>query len=338
MVIDTAYLKAIQGLSGCSSVKESKVLQTRDRFARDFNSSINVVFDATRNEQKQDFIIARNQKKWTITPRPGESVTVGDIIEYNNIRWLVTERNPLDEIYKSAIIERCNKVIRWQNPVTYEIVERWCLCTKPTANIDEGKVLSTSSREFQVKLPFDEETSLIDLGKRFMLEKINGKPRTYSVTCVDSLTSRFEGAEKDEGLLIWNITQDEAGRENDNLVFEVCDYADPPQTIIPSPPPISGLKITIDGSPVIKVGGHPAKYQAHFYQPDGVTEDFSITANWDGRLPDGHEMYYTVQTNGNSIYISAHETEEVIGDVLTVAVVDSNRKYEMQTYKIQVVI
>ena len=57
--MDDLYLRAIQGTIGCKTTKDAKVAATRARFAKDFDSSINVVYDALRNDTQQDLIIYR---------------------------------------------------------------------------------------------------------------------------------------------------------------------------------------------------------------------------------------------------------------------------------------
>ena len=167
---------------------------------------------------------AMNQKTFIMCP--GEDISIGDIVVWKDLHWLVIERDFDDEITVKGKIVQCNRQIKWQNSKTKQIIERWCLITKPyTSNVTNGTQISVSNREYKVQLPYDEETKLIDLDKRFMLESIDGKPRTYSCTSVDQQTNVYQ--DLDNGFIIWNLSQDDAGQPGDNLELMICNYEEP---------------------------------------------------------------------------------------------------------------
>lgn len=94
------------------------------------------------------------------------------------------------------------------------------------SNLDETQILTISSREFKIQVAYDEETSLIDLDKRFMLEVIAGQPRTYKVTSVDAITERFHQSGEIRGFLVLNVQQDLYNPKTDNVDLMICDYID----------------------------------------------------------------------------------------------------------------
>lgn len=162
-----------------------------------------------------------NEKTFVLMP--GDTIKIGDIVVWENLHWLVVELDFDNTIAYKGRITQCNRQIRWQNPVTKDIIERWCLMTKPyTSNVTNGTQISVSNREYKVQIPYDDETKLVDLDKRFMLELINGKPRTYSCTSVDQQTNVYQDLEN--GFIVWNLSQDEACHQNDNVDLMVCDY------------------------------------------------------------------------------------------------------------------
>lgn len=162
-----------------------------------------------------------NEKTFVLMP--GDTIKIGDIVVWENLHWLVVELDFDNTIAYKGRITQCNRQIRWQNAVTKDIIERWCLMTKPyTSNVTNGTQISVSNREYKVQIPYDDETKLVDLDKRFMLELINGKPRTYSCTSVDQQTNVYQDLEN--GFIVWNLSQDEACHPNDNVDLMVCDY------------------------------------------------------------------------------------------------------------------
>ena len=164
---------------------------------------------------------ALNEKTFVLMP--GDTIKIGDIVVWENLHWLVVELDFDNTIAYKGRIAQCNRQIRWQNPATKDIIERWCLMTKPyTSNVTNGTQVSVSNREYKVQIPYDDETKLVDLDKRFMLELINGRPRTYNCTSVDQQTNVYQDLEN--GFIVWNLSQDEACHPNDNVDLMVCDY------------------------------------------------------------------------------------------------------------------
>ena len=141
--MDDLYFRAIQGTIGCKTKKDAKVAATRARFANEFDSSINVVYDALRNDVQQDLIITptKEQNKFTVFARPGDELKIGDILYWNKLHWLMTDIAFDDDIYTTGTMVRCNRQIAWMNE-RGQIIKRWCLTTKPyTANVETGQVV-----------------------------------------------------------------------------------------------------------------------------------------------------------------------------------------------------
>lgn len=269
-----------------------------------------------------------SEKKFLLLP--GDSIDIGTIVVWNEMHWLVTQIDFDDELQRGGRIVQCNRIIKWQNVKTLEIISRWCLCTKPyTSNIEDGNVLSTSNREYKIQLPFDSETRLIDLDKRFLLEEIGGVPRAYKMTSVDTLTNRYEDI--DGGFLIWNLTQDTYDVHKDNAELMIADYIDlgAPPAPPPGPDPTL-LKCEILGRSDIKIGGSPRKYTARFYAADGVTEiaDGSVTAQWDFVIDPANAGFFKCTPNGNSISISVAENGAVVGLTGVLRLTDTTGAYQ----------
>lgn len=288
------YFRAIHGSKGLTHAKDANVAAFQRQFAYEFDTSINVVHDATRNDVRQDFIITPTEEGCNLCARPGETFNIGDIIFYNTLHWLVTDINFHDELTRSGKMVRCNRQIRWQNQHTGEIIERWCLVTKPyTSNIDEGVSIATSNREFKIQIPYDEETIQVDLDRRFLLETINGKTKAYNVTSVDAQTNRYQDI--DGGFLIWNLSQGEFNPHTDNSELMIADYF---EVKVEPEPEAHLLPCRINGRDTIREDVY-RRYTAVFYDAQGeitnvdaihwsVSNDAVVTAL------DGQDLLITV--------------------------------------------
>lgn len=222
--MDSLYFRAIQGTIGCKTKKDAKVAATRARFANEFDSSINVVYDALRNDVQQDLIITptKEQNKFTVFARPGDELKIGDILYWNKLHWLMTDIAFDDDIYTTGTMVRCNRQIAWMNE-RGQIIKRWCLTTKPyTANVETGQVVSVLKGKYDVKLPYDQDTIDVPIGKRFMLDIVGGKPMCYKLDFADVNTNKY--SDIDGGFIEWNLTSDQFNKDTDNVANMICDF------------------------------------------------------------------------------------------------------------------
>ncbi|OUN23653.1 hypothetical protein B5G34_00730 [Flavonifractor sp. An82] len=249
---------------------------------------------------------ALNEKTFVLMP--GDTIKIGDIVVWENLHWLVVELDFDNTIAYKGRIAQCNRQIRWQNPATKDIIERWCLMTKPyTSNVTNGTQISVSNREYKVQIPYDDETKLVDLDKRFMLELINGKPRTYSCTSVDQQTNVYQDLEN--GFIVWNLSQDEACHPNDNIDLMVCDYVQSNEG--QENPNI----YTISGMDILRAGLGTFLYTL----TPSVEGQNNIAWNYSVQT-DKHEFVHMEQNADNSVLLSAES--QAIGAIIELYVTD----------------
>lgn len=248
---------------------------------------------------------ALNEKTFVLMP--GDTIKIGDIVVWENLHWLVVELDFDNTIAYKGRIAQCNRQIRWQNPVTKDIIERWCLMTKPyTSNVTNGTQVSVSNREYKVQIPYDDETKLVDLDKRFMLEIIDGKPRTYSCTSVDQQTNVYQDLEN--GFIVWNLSQDEAGRPGDNAELMICDYVEPEENLP------SSVKASITGMDVLRAGLGEFEYTLD-------SESDVDVVSWHISVQDEMREYIHMSESGiHSVYLSA--AVQAIGALIEIYVTD----------------
>lgn len=227
-----------------------------------------------------------NQK--IIRSMPGDDFEIGKIMLWSKSHWLITERDADDEITVRGKIELCNRSIQWQNDKTKETITRWAVVDKPYfSNLNENNLMTLSSREFQIKIPYDSESSLIDIGKRLMLEEINGNPKTYRVTCVDAMTERYDRNNEQTGFLTLNLEQDQYDPSTDNKDEMICDY-EQSHEIAPG-----SIKIDFAGDPVIRLCGRGKVFSAK------ISEKTDLNCMWEISSSDD-SVYGKVYFDGES--------------------------------------
>ena len=154
--------------------------------------------------------------------------------------------------------------------------------------------ISVSNREYKIQIPYDSETQLLDLDRRFLLEKIDGQPKAYICTSVDVNTDRYEDGMN--GFITLNLTENHYNAEKDNAELMIADYLPPvatePQSISWDP----DMKTITQGCATvfrISLGG-----------------DTIVTPTWTVELPTGLESLFTVKTGADGTVIITPEVSK----------------------------
>jgi hypothetical protein len=211
---------------------------------------------------------------------------LGDIIFYDGSYWLVIENYNRHDIERAGLIEQCNYNLKWQNPHTLELHNRWCSVRDPYAmGIDEGlKVVVTGNAKYTIKMPHDEETSVFHLDTRFLIDIANNQPVPYQIIKFDATTTR--DAARDEGFLKLTLREDELRPGVDNYELMIADYKEPNPTSV-----IGTVDIEFNGNPEIKAGGSYKTFTSVF---TGTTNP---VPQWTLELPPSLQAMIETQTD-----------------------------------------
>ena len=269
----------------------------------------------------------------TIQALPGQTFSIGSIVLWNGSHWLITEKDLEYDITLRGKIEQCNRQVVWQNQDTLQIHSRWCTVSKPYfSDLSEEKMYSESKREYKIQLPYDEETSLLDVGKRFVLETINGKPRTYRVTCVDTMTERYDIDGDTKGFLIVNLEQDQYNEATDNAELGICDYI---AASNPTSKPSDSV-ITYTGVAEVKIGGSPKKFSV-LYRDQNGNEVPAAEPVWSFLISPGLSQYVTLVQNLPSITIQAANNSLLMGAMGRIEARDPSGVHSIATLDVKFV-
>ncbi len=262
-------------------------------------------------------IISRDEpNEKTIRMMPGRSFRVGQIVTWKTTHWLITQKDEDDEISMRGKIEQCNRQLKWQNNETGEIITRWCTAEKPYySNLFSDSTLTLSTREFKIQLPYDSETSKIGLDKRFMLDEIDGEPKTYRVTSVDAITERFDRDGESSGFLVLNVKQDLYNPKTDNKELGICNYFDASDSITEQSTGVNRCSIVYTGKPSIRYGGSAKRLQ---FLRDGVLLSDSTSLSWSTDLG-AESNKFEITTESSEFRIRALDFSELEGLIFTVA-------------------
>ena len=231
------------------------------------------------------------------TAAPDVVIGHGDYIVWDNVYWLVTERDYDDEIYIRGKMTQCNYYLKWQNDIG-EIIGRWCVINQVTRynnGVFEGKVVDNIESTLSIMIVSDSETEKLKREKRFLADTYSEEPYAYKITQRDVLSNRYGSS----GLITWAVSQDVYNPEVDNRELMIANYRNTPVTSTISGP--SGIRI-----------GQRAIYTTN------------IPANWN--LTSGDPSFLTV--DGDTAVLSIPADRTLIGTVLKMS--DGNTELEIK--------
>lgn len=268
--------------------------------------------DTTIDDIEQNLMVVRSgeiESKY-IYSMPNETFNVGSVVYWNQSHWLITQKDNDDDIITRGVMELCNREICWQDTDDKQIYKLWATIKKPYYNnLKDSSKITVSNREFKIQMPYTEESSKINIGKRFMLEKINNEPKTYQVTSVDSITDRYDRNGEITGFININMQQDLYNPQVDNAELMICDYIQPDTEKVVEA--VGEATIEYKGKPIVKVGGS--------------TKWFTGLGN--GQWSIDCDFEPIIQYQDNRIGIKIPEDYQLVGKIINLVYqIDENNK------------
>ena len=260
---------------------------------------------------------------------PNEIVKFGDYVEWEGMHFLVTNTYLDDDITLRAVITRCNRIFRWQDPVTLQINERWGVMYRPYNSSSFGdEKLQVSDREFKVYVAYDEDTAKVDLGTRFILEHIGNSYKVYEITCVDIDSRVYE--DDNGGYIIWNIEQAQYNPEIDNIETMISNYQKPyqKQTLTDT----VSVKITHLGDETVKIGGSYKRFSYEFITTEKPSKEI---VKWELKYDDPEHIDYVLENN--DIKIKALAGAKVNSEITLILTINDIQYAQLQIKVVNII-
>jgi hypothetical protein len=236
--LDT-FKKRMSATSGSNMrdeiIKNSKQL-LQSTFLDDASANPYITFWNTENKlicrifgrkKSADLIIA------TVQTYIDSTLTVGDILYDSNDKeyWMCTNLFNVDDVHKQGELTLCNFTLLFQSP-TGTILSYPCIDdVNSSVGIDANNTITTLNGIHRIKLPFDDNTKLINTDRRFFIDDLSVEiPQVFAV----SKPNRTEFKFGDKGLIELTMKQDAYNSQTDRKDLGVCNYFEP--TVTPTPP------------------------------------------------------------------------------------------------------
>lgn len=252
---------------------------------------------------------SKNTTKKQINSLPNETFSCGDYVKYKNATYLIIDVDVDDEVYTTGRIELCNWILKFQSP-TGTILSYPCIDDSSfMAGLDEGKTITTLNGVHRIKLPFDDNTKLIGVGRRFFLDKSG--TTTYEVTNVNNTTYNYG----DKGLIELTLKQDSAYNPLTDK-NGVCNYFEP--TTDPKPP-VEGYSVTVSTTGDLIAGSSIFRTFTPILKDNtGTVVEFTSIPTWTFDYGGMSPTDFTITYDGNLCKIKVVENYDYVGKTLRV--------------------
>ena len=227
MIKNTNFIQANNVLFGSSLGKNGAIDSYLDFINEGFELSLSY-YQITKNEDytttfdawiidEKSYDADISKKK--ILMKPNQDLSQGEIINWENKKWLCTKIDQQNTYYNDGLIEFCNYELKWVN-LDGKIQSAWGVLEAKklfTEGVQEQKYIITGNVEHRITLSRNNETLKIRRDDRFLISNNINNPIGYKVTKVDD-SFKY-------GLVILNLQ--EQGAEvspNDNAELMIADY------------------------------------------------------------------------------------------------------------------
>ena len=331
--MDINYFRAIQNGIGVNSSAEAKVRDAKEQLKRELTSSVNYVYNSTRNGALQPMVITSSDVmyKCDIEALPDDELYPGDLVEAIGEKWVVSATKRTNPFQILGIGWLCNYEFRFQNGAS-EIKTCWGVMDSGVYSTTKtgDATVQTTDKQFKIYLPLNDDTKYLYVDKRLAIgTKYNEHGEeildVYQITGRNVVARSYgQGAH----LLILEIRSAEYSASTDSMEYMVCDYVTP---ATPTPVPTDVPYCTVMGRNKI-YAGTSRTYQATFYNAAGV-EVPGVEAVW--QLSPISDVSYV--TDGNTLTVTVSDVDSVVGATIPISAADAGGVYTAGTLSVEVV-
>lgn len=194
-------------------------------------------------EQSLAIISSDNLNQKTLCSMPGEEITSGSLVHWNDNYWIVTETDADNEVYTKAIMLQCNHKLRWI-AADGNIIERWCIVSDGTKYLTGETIssynengMSLGDTRISVSLARDKYTVQLNREFRFLIDdEDSNSVLAYRLTKPFKIGGVFNG----NGVMSFVMTEVNT-EDDDNFELRIADYykhfpREDGSMVIPVPP------------------------------------------------------------------------------------------------------
>lgn len=329
--MDINYFMKIQNAYGTKNRHEKELAKINNEMSKHFGDTFDTV-DVLLNGTPTQLMIIKdtdnNTFKKKIKSVHGDKFNLGDYVEWNNQKWLVTLIDVDERTWNRGYMYLCTVPLRWQDS-DGKIIERYAYAedfTKYSNGVTGNNTITIGDNQYGLTLPIDSETKKLKRDMRFPLDFDDSEqPDIYKLTNrkVKLSDNQYFGR---GGTMIVTMSFDAFNTNDDKKVtldngqeVWICNYNNSHTPLPPTPSEpdettdLRGLIIECANTD-IKPTGYPKTLTAKCIIPDASILNPIYEWDIDSNITD----YISYTSQGNIIKISLSKQYEGYGDSIRI--------------------
>lgn len=333
-MINYDYYSAIHGMCGENSIKDAEIDDAKENISFEMGKSI-VCVNAMRNGIPQKFCVVPKAASYMygVIAFPGDDLFTGDLLEFNDRHWMVTEVPSAPIMQYEGTVWECNHLFRFQ---TFDgtVVERWGVLDSGnyTSSISESNIVTIPNNQYRMYMQRDPQTEQIFRGKRLAVGTLYDQDGnlildTYKVIDVDGVSRSYGGGH----LLVLRAESSMYNPDTDNIDEMICDYIGESGKTDSS----TNIKCVINGRDILKIGVLN-RYTFSFIDADGNELQHGYGADISIDYQSVDPMCFDAKISDNECSILTLD-KSLIGSTVLINVTPHDAQIKPVTKKVEVV-
>ena len=262
--MDINYYKKINGLYGFDSKRDSDIARTKRFVAEKFDDDVQA-FDVMIEDRRQTVLIsyAAKEDMNKIISRPDETFKNGDIVTWNDEKYIILQVDSDKRIYTRGLIKKCLGSLKWQDELG-DIHEAWFARTtnlSPNFGVDDrSKIITMPDERRQIVLQSNSHTQKFEKEQRFIMDG-----RAWKIITLDDFA---------DGIINVVLEESHIDPAIDNLELRIANYKSDYYRLVNKTPLSINLKI--DQSTLLDVTAYHNGVSVDSSEVEFMVEDNSF--------------------------------------------------------------
>ena len=344
--MDINYFMKIQNAYGTKNRREKELVKINNEMSKHFEDTYGTVDILLNGNPTQLMIIKdtdNNTFKKKIKSVHGDKFNLGDYVEWNNQKWLITSVDADERTWNRGYMYLCTVPLRWQNSEG-KIIERYVYAedfTKYSNGVTGNNTITIGDNQYGLTLPVDEETKKLKRDMRFPMDFDDSEqPDIYKLTNrkVKLSDNQYFGR---GGTMIVTMSFDAFNPNDDKKITMengqevwICNYNNSHSPLPPTPSEpdeTTDLRCVISGNTNLK-NGYYRKFTVTFTDKDGNAVDWqNVDYQWNVKSDFDVKQSIT----DNKITISVNDENLIGGSFLLQIIAGETMLSEIKVYIVE---
>lgn len=294
---------------------EREINKLKNKIVRYRYDSPSLKIIQLNGNKKEMFIDSTNDYDvYVIKSLPNDVFYAGDILIWENYKWLITESKVENNIYSKGKMSKCTYELKWIDDGGI-IKTQPCVIKSGTSETEQGSFIVIGINKVVCLISYNEDTLNIKRGMRFFIDNNKKNPTPYKVVGVENVS----GVGNNHGYIVLTLDEDVLLKE-DNVELYICNYYDKKQDSVEETGKHAEISMSIDG--IVLGFNEGTLFSAKFMDNDSKVDNIKPVWNIQSSIKDD----LNIVENDYGIIISANKKSS-LGNMVKITLSDEHNQF-----------